>query len=159
MNNLINAVVNWVGNLPSFIKWLFLAGGAILLAIFIWYRGTLIWNGIGNWLFARQINAERLKVEKDLKDAAAQKLALEQTLKDFAAAKVELQEVKAEKDRLEKIFNDQSKTAAAKVAEFKKAVSDDPIHTPTDNVTLDDLCTRAKAAGSSAATITALCGQ
>jgi hypothetical protein len=78
-------------------------------------------------------------------------------MREFAAAKAELEMVKAEKDRLEKIFNDTSKTAAEKVAAFKAAVSDDPRHTPTDNVTIGDLCARARAANASAATVAALC--
>jgi hypothetical protein len=78
---------------------------------------------------------------------------------NLAVAKKDLEVEKAETDRLKKVFNDQAKTAAEKVAEFKKAVADDPVHTPTDNVTTEDLCARAKAIGSSAATIAALCGQ
>lgn len=129
------------------------------LVLFLWYKGAQTWNGIGNFLFHRQINAERQRVIKDLESAAEQKKVLEQTLRELAEAKKDLETVKAEKDRLEKIFNDQSKTAAEKVAEFKKAVADDPEHSPTDNITTEDLCARAKAIGSSAATIAALCGQ
>jgi cell division protein FtsN len=120
---------------------------------------TKAWNGIGNWLFSRQINAERAKVQKELDQAAEQKKVLEQTLLDYKQAKEELVTVKAEKDRLEQVFNDKSKTASDKVAQFKAAVADDPKHTPTDNITTNDLCERAKAIGSSPATIASLCGQ
>jgi ABC-type transport system involved in cytochrome bd biosynthesis fused ATPase/permease subunit len=156
LNHLINSVLN---KIPPPVK---VIGGlaiVVILVFFLWYKGTQIWGGIGNWLFHRQINAEREKVQKELESAAEQKKALELTMREFAAAKAELEMVKAEKDRLEKIFNDQSKTASEKVAEFKKAVADDPKHTPTDNVTIGDLCARARAANASAATVAALCGQ
>lgn len=144
--------------IPNLIKVVVGIGLVIFLGLFLWYKGTQVWNGFGNFFFHRQINSERLKVQKDLEDAAKQKVLLEQTLKEYKAAKDELVTVKAEKDRLEGIFNDLSKTAAQKVAEFKKAIADDPVHTPTDNITTDDLCQRAKAIGASPATITAMCG-
>jgi len=156
LNHLINSVLN---KIPSSVK---VIGGLAIVVIFVfflWYKGTQLWNGIGNWLFHRQINAERVKVQQELDQAAEQKKTLELTMREFAAAKAELEMVKAEKDRLEKIFNDQSRTAAEKVAIFKAAVADDPKVTPTDNITISDLCLRARAANASAATITALCGQ
>lgn len=156
MNNIINSILN---KIPPVVQAGIVVVLALSLAVFVWYKGAQVWNGIGNFLFHRQINAERAKVSAELEAAAGQKKVLEQTLRDLAEAKKDLESVKAEKDRLEKIFNDQSKTAAEKVAEFKKALADDPVHTPTDNITTEDLCTRAKAIGSSAATIAALCGQ
>lgn len=145
--------------IPNLIKIVIGIGLVIFLGLFLWYKGTQVWNGIGNYFFHKQINAERLKVQKDLADAAEQKKVLEQTLRDYKQAKDELVTIKAEKDRLEIIFNDQSKTAAQKVAEFKAAVSDDLVHTPTDNITTNDLCERAKAIGASPTTISAMCGQ
>lgn len=135
------------------------AGVLIIFVLFLWYRGTQIWNGIGNYFFHKQINAERVKVQKDLDDAAAQKQVLEQTLKELAEVKKDYADVKAEKDRLETFFNDQSKTAAEKVTAFKASLVDDPERTSTDNVTTESLCERARAIGSSPATIAALCGQ
>lgn len=132
--------------------------GAVLF-FFLWYKGTQLWNGIGNFFFHRQINAERVKVQKELDDAVEQKKQFELTLQELAVAKKDYADAKAEKDRLEGIFNDQSKSAAAKVAAFKAAVADDPVNTPTDNVTTEDLCARAKAIGASAATVAAVCGR
>lgn len=97
------------------------------------------------------------KVEAELESAAAQQKEIDKTLTEFAVAKKELEIAKAETDALKKVFNDHSKSAAEKVAEFKKAVADDPVRTPTDNVTSEDLCARAKAIGASAATIQSLC--
>lgn len=140
---------------------LYLAVGAVVLVVVLtlgwWFYGTRAWNGIGNWLFHRQINAERAKVQKDLDAAAETKKALEQTLFELAQSKKELVTVKAEKDRLEQVFNDKSKTASEKVAAFKAAVADDPISTPTDGVTVDALCQRARSTNASAATVAALC--
>lgn len=134
-----------------------LAVAALALVLILWLYGVKAWNHAGNWLFSRQINAERAKVQKELDDAAAQKKVLEQTLFEYAQSKKELAEVKAEKDRLEQVFNDKSKTASEKVAEFKKIAGSEPQHTATDGVTINDLCQRAKAANASAATIAALC--
>lgn len=140
---------------------LYLIAGAVVLVVILslgWFVGfSRVWNGIGNALFHRQINAERIKVQKELEDAAAQKKLLEQTLLDYKAAKEDLAAKKAETERLEKLFNDMSKTASQKVAEFKAIVAAEPTRTSTDGVTLDALCERAKAAGASAATIAALC--
>lgn len=144
MNYLLNTIM---AKIPVPIRWAIGIALAGILIFFLWYKGTQLWNGIGNYFFHRQINAERAKVQKDLDLAAEQKKELEKTLTELAVAKKELESVKAEKDRLENIFNDQSKTAAQKVAEFKKAVSDDPEHTPTDGITDEDLCRRAKALG------------
>jgi len=156
LNHLINSVLN---KIPSSVKVISGLAIVVILVFFLWYKGTQIWNGIGNWLFHRQINAEREKVQKELESAAEQKKALELTMREFAAAKAELEMVKAEKDKLVKVFNDQSKTASEKVAIFKAAVADDPRVTPTDGVTISDLCQRARTANASAATVTALCGQ
>lgn len=156
INSTINSVLN---KIPSPLRWFLVIGLAVAVGILLWYKGSQVWNGIGNALFRRQINTERSKVQKELDSATEQKKQLEQTLIELRLAKQELVTVKAEKDRLETIFNDQSKTAAQKVAAFKAAAADDPVHTPTDNITTKDLCARAKAIGSSAATIAAVCGQ
>lgn len=155
---MIQGIKAWINGLSTFTKLAVIVVVGILLVIVLWFYGARAWNGIGNWLFARRINAERQKVQKELDQAAEQKKILEQTLLDYKAAKEELVTVKAEKDRLEAIFNDKSKTASEKVAAFKTAVADDPVHTPTDNITVSDLCSRAKAIGASAATIAAVCG-
>lgn len=155
MNYLLNSTI---GKIPSPIRWAIGIALVGIIIFFLWYKGTQVWNGIGNYFFHRQINAERAKVQKELESAAEQKKELEKTLTELAVAKSELESVKAEKDRLEKVFNDTSKSASQKVAEFKKAVADDPIATPTDGITSEDLCARSKAIGASAATVAAVCG-
>lgn len=153
-------LMSTIQKIPTPIKWGLGVGIVVVFSLLMWFGVlTKAWNGLGNWLFSRQINAERVKVQKDLDKAAEQKKLLEQTLLEYKQAKEELVTVKAEKDRLEQVFNDKSKTATDKVAEFKAAAADNPVHTPTDNITSDDLCARAKAIGSSPATIAALCGQ
>ena len=146
-------------SIPNLIKWSIIAGIVIMLGIFVVFKGQQVWNGIGNKVFEWKIGKKQEDVNKDLANAAKQKDALEQSLKELRQAKEELTVAKAETDRLKGIFNDSSKTSAAKVEEFKKAVSDGPVRTPTDNITTNDLCERAKAIGASAATIAALCGQ
>lgn len=146
-------------SIPNIVKYPILLGLAIILILFIVFKGQQAWNGIGNKIFEWKIGKKQEEVNKDLADAARQKVLLEQSLKELQQAKEELVTAKAETDRLKGIFNDSSKTSSAKVAEFKKAVSDDPVHTPTDNITTNDLCERAKVIGASPATITALCGQ
>src|SRR6185295_3257681 len=93
-------------NIPSLIKLAVGIGLVIIISLFLWFKGTQVWNGLGNFFFQRQINAERGKVQKELADAAEQKKVLEKTLLDFKQAKEELVSVKAEKDRLENLFND-----------------------------------------------------
>jgi hypothetical protein len=153
-------IMSNISKIPTPIKWGLGIGIIFVLSLLMWFGVlTKAWNGIGNWLFSRQINAERAKVQKELDQAAEQKKVLEQTLLEYKQAKEELVTVKAEKDRLEQVFNDKSKTASDKVAEFKAAAADTPVHTPTDNITTADLCARAKAAGSSPGVVAALCGQ
>lgn len=130
----------------------------VLLSIGWWFYGAQVWNGIGNKVFEWKIGKKQEQVNKELADAAEQKKILEQTLFEYAQSKKELEAVKAEKDRLEQVFNDKSKTASEKVAEFKKIAGSEPEHTATDGVTLNELCERAKAAGASQSTINSLCG-
>jgi hypothetical protein len=146
-------------SIPNPIKWFVGVGLVVILAILLVFKGQQVWNGIGNKIFEWKIGKKQEEVNKDLADAARQKVLLEQSLKELKAAKEELTAAKAETDRLKGIFDDSSKNSAQKVAEFKKAVSDNPVHTPTDNVTTEDLCARAKAIGSSPGTIAAVCGQ
>lgn len=153
-NLLINVVINWIKTHP--IVW---AIPAIILAIFIWYKGTQIWNGIGNLVFAAKMSWQEKNLQKELDSVPAQKQALEETLRQLAVVKKDYEDAKAEKDRLEAIFNDSSKSAAAKVAEFKKSLASGPDVTPTDGITDADLCARARAIGASPATIAAVCGQ
>ena len=145
--------------IPNAIKIPVIAGLTILILLFVVFKGQSVWNHVGNKIFEWKIGKKQEEVNKDLADAARQKVLLEQSLKELQQAKEELAAAKAETDRLKGIFNDSSKTSAAKVAEFKKAVSDDPVHTATDNITTDDLCERAKVIGASPATIATLCGQ
>lgn len=146
-------------SIPAIIKWPIIVGIVVILGLFTVFKGQQVWNGIGNKIFEWKIGKKQEEVNKDLADAAKQKVVLEQSLKDLKQAKEELTAAKAETDRLKGIFNDSSKTSAAKVEEFRKAVADDPVHTPTDGITIDSLCERAKTSGSSPATIAALCGQ
>jgi biopolymer transport protein ExbB/TolQ len=157
--------VNYAIN--SFVKWFkanalitipLTVGMVLILGFFVWYKSAGILNAFGNTWFAAKMSWQGRQLQKELDNAAEQKKEIEQTLLDLAVAKKDLEVEKAETDRLKKVFNDQAKTAAEKVAEFKKAVADDPVHTPTDNVTTEDLCARAKAINASAATITAVCG-
>lgn len=96
-------------------------------------------------------------VQKELESAAAQQKEIDQTLLELALAKQEKEAAKAETDRLKQVFHDQSKTAAEKVAEFKQAMANNPVTTPTDGITSEDLCARSKALGASAAVTATLC--
>jgi F0F1-type ATP synthase membrane subunit b/b' len=144
---------------PSIVKWPIIVGLAIILTLFLIFRGQTMWNGIGNKIFEWKIGKKQTQVQKELDDAAKIKAELEQSYKDLKQAKEDRASAIEETDRLKGIFNDSSKTSADKVAEFKKAISDSPTHTPTDNITNNDLCERAKSIGASAETITALCQQ
>lgn len=149
---MINSLLNWLKAHP--VVWLV---AAALLAFLIWYKGTQLWNGVGNAIFATKMSWQEKNLQKDLESAAAQKKELETTLTELAVAKKDYEDAKAEKDRLEAIFNDSAKSAAEKVAEFKKSLSTDPDVTPTDGITDADLCARARAIGASATTIESLC--
>ena len=154
MNRLINDILN---SIPKPILYVVGAGIAVLLLIFVLYKGSVIWNGIGNAWFAAKMSWQGKKLQTELESAAETKKELEKTLGELSEAQRNYAEIKQEKDRLEKVFNDQSKTAAEKVAAFRSSVADDPQHTPTDSITNTDLCARAKAIGASAATIAAVC--
>ena len=145
--------------IPALIKMPVLIGLAILILLFVVFKGQNAWNHVGNKIFEWKIGRKQEEVNKDLTDAARQKVLLEQSLKELQQAKEELETAKSETDRLKGIFNDSSKTSSEKVSEFKKAVSDNPVRTPTDNITTNDLCERAKVIGASPGTIAALCGQ
>ncbi len=149
----------WFNSIPNFIKWPIIAGFVLILGFFVVFKGQQVWNGIGNKIFEWKIGKKQADVNKDLADAAKQKAVLEQSLRELKEAKEELTTAKAETDRLKGIFNDSSKSSAAKVAEFNKAIADDPVSTPTDGITINDLCQRAKDSSASPATIAALCGQ
>jgi hypothetical protein len=156
MNYAINSFGKWF-KANALITIPLTVGLVLILGFFIWYKGSQAWNDIGNYLFQRQINAERLKVQKELDNAAAQKKALEQTLQELAAAKQNYADIKAQKDELEKVFNDSSKTSAEKVAAFRASVKDDPKFTATDGITAESLCARAREIGASAATVATVC--
>lgn len=139
-----------------------IVGGVALVIILSlgWFVGfSRVWNGIGNALFHRQINAKQAEVQKELDNAAKQKQALEQTLLELKQAKEDLARAKADRELAEKLFYDQSKTSAEKVAEYKKALATAPIVTDTSGITGDDLCARATASNSSPAIIAALCAK
>lgn len=151
---MINSVIKWLKGNP-----IIAAGIVIILIAFIWWFQAKLWNGIGNTIFAAKMSWQGRSVQKDLESAAAQQKEIDKTLTDLAVAKKELEITKAESDRLKQVFNDQSKTAAEKVAEFKKAMATQPVITSTDGITSESLCERAKAVGASAATVAALCRQ
>lgn len=151
---MINSVIKWLQGNP-----IIAAGIVIILIAFIWWFQITLWNGIGNTIFAAKMTWQGRSVQKDLESAAAQQKEIDKTLTDLAVAKKELEITKAESDRLKQVFNDQSKTAAEKVAEFKKAMATQPVITSTDGITSESLCERAKAVGASAATVAALCRQ
>jgi hypothetical protein len=154
-NYLINSVLN---KIPVPVRWAIGAVLIVIVAAVLWYGASRVWNGIGNFFFAKQINAEKVRADKALADAAEKKRALEETLKELAAVKKDYADAKAEKDRLEGIFNDQSISAAKKVAAFKASLAGDPETTATDGVTNESLCRRARDMGASEPTINALCG-
>jgi hypothetical protein len=154
MNHLINSVLN---KIPAPIRWAIGIGLAITLAFFLWYQGTRIWNGIDNAIFAAKMSWQEKNLKQELDGAATRKQELEKTLTELAVVKKDYEDAKAEKDRLEAISNDSAKSAAQKVAEFKKLVAENPVSTPTDGITSESLCQRARAMGASEATIGALC--
>lgn len=149
---MINSLIKWLKSNP-----IIAAGIVIILIVFIWWFQITVWNGIGNTIFAAKMTWQGRSVQKDLESAAAQQKEIDKTLTELALAKQEKEAAKAETDRLKQVFNDQSKTAAEKVAEFKKAMATQPVVTPTDGITSESLCERAKAVGASAATIQSLC--
>lgn len=151
---MINSLIKWAKSNPIIV-----VGIVIILAIFIWWFQAKLWNGIGNAIFAAKMSWQERSVQKELESAAAQQREIDKTLIDLALAKQEKEAAKAETDRLKQVFYDQSKTAAEKVAEFKQAMADSPVATPTDGITSEDLCARSKALGASAAVTTTLCRQ
>jgi biopolymer transport protein ExbB/TolQ len=157
MNYAINSFVKWF-KANALITIPLSVGLVLILGFFVWYKSAGILNALGNTWFAAKMSWQGRELKKELDSAAEQKKEIDKTLLELAQSKQELTSIKAEKDRLEKVFNDQSKTAAEKVAEFRKAVADDPVRTPTDNITTEDLCQRARALGASDATVSALCG-
>lgn len=154
MNYLINSLIKWLKGNP-----VITIAIAIVLVIIIWRFQAKLLNGFGNAIFAAKMSWQERSVQKELESAAVQQKEIDKTLTNLAVAKRELEITKAESDRLKQVFNDQSKTAAEKVAEFKKAMAAEPVTSPTDGITSEDLCARAKAIGASGATIAALCGQ
>lgn len=151
---MINSILKWLKSNP-----LIAIGIVIILAILIWWFQAKLWNGIGNAIFAAKMSWQEKNLQKELDSVPAQKQALEETLRELAVVKKDYEDAKAEKDRLEAIFNDSAKSAAEKVAEFKKSLASGPDVTPTDGITDADLCARARAVGASPATIAAVCGQ
>lgn len=151
-------ITSTLNRIPALIKWAVGIGLAIILLIAFFQFGGSFANGIGNWLFRRQINAKQAEVQKQLDDAAKQKQALEQTLLELKQTKEAYAAAKAEADAARQIFYDQSKTSSAKVAEFKEILADTPTHTDPTGVTTDDLCARAKASSASEYVTKALCG-
>jgi hypothetical protein len=158
VNYAINSFISWYKS-NALITVPLSIGLVLILGFFVWYKSAQIFNGIGNMWFAIKMSAQGRQLQRELESADVQKKEIEKTLVELALSKKDLDAAKAETDQLKKVFNDQSKTAAEKVAEFQNAVADEPVHTPTDNVTTEGLCARAKAIGASAATTAALCGQ
>lgn len=149
-----------LSNIPTPIKWVVGVGLIVALGLMIWFGVlTKAWNGIGNFFFHRQANELSQEVKDQLAKAAEQKKALEQTLLELAKSKEDLAKATKAREEAEKIFNDSSKTAKEKVAAFEAAMSASPTPTDPRNVSTEDLCARAKAAGTDPAIIAALCGQ
>jgi hypothetical protein len=147
-------------NTSSPVKWIVGAGLVIALGLMIWFGVlTKAWNGLGNLLFHHQANEMSQDVKDQLAKAAEQKKVLDQTLLDLAKSKEDLAKATKAREDAEKIFDDKSKTATQKLAAYEAAMSAAPIHTDASNVSTEDLCARAKANGSSQATIDALCAR
>lgn len=150
--------MSMLSNIPNPVKWIVGAGLVIALGLMIWFGVlTKAWNGIGNFLFHRQANEMSQDVKDQLAKAAEQKKLLEQTMLELAKSKEDLATATKAREEAEKIFNDKSKTAGQKLAAFEAAKSAAPIHTDPSNVSIDDLCARAKAIGGSQDLIDALC--
>jgi chromosome segregation ATPase len=151
------ALTDTLNRIPTLIKWAVGIGLAIILLVAFFQFGGSLSNRIGNWIFSRQINAKQAEVQKQLDEAAEQKKALEQTLLDLKEAKEDLAEATKQRELAERIFSDQSKNSAEKVAEYKKALAATPTRTDTTNITVSDLCKRAMEANSRPELIAALC--
>lgn len=153
MNYVINSILKWIKVNPIIV-----IGIVIILAIFIWYFQTKLWNGVGNLVFAAKMTWQEKNLQKELDSAAAQQKEIDQTLLELAKSKEALAAAKREREIAEKIFDDKSKTAKEKVAAYEAALQGAPVHTDSSGVTVNDLCARAKAIGASAATVASLCG-
>jgi predicted Holliday junction resolvase-like endonuclease len=141
------------------IKWIIATALALILILFIWLYVTKGINGISNFFFWRKANAEQKVINEKLAKAEKQQKVVDQTLLRLAESEKKLAEASKAREESERIFNDSTKTSREKVEAFKEALSAAPIHTDPNSVSDDDLCTRAKAAGSNPAALAALCGQ
>lgn len=152
MNYLLNSVLKWLKSNP-----IITIAIVIVLAIFIWYFQTKLWNGVGNLVFAAKMSWQGRSVQKVLESAAAQQKEIDNTLLELAKSKEALAAAQREREIAEKIFDDKNSTAKEKVAAYEAAMQGAPVHTDPTGVTVSDLCTRAKAIGASAATVASLC--
>lgn len=140
-------------------KSLYIIGTAIacILMLVLWLGVTKGLNGISDFFFWRAAHAKQVAVDQKLEKADKQQAVVDQTLLRLAESEKKLAEATKAREESERIFNDASKTSKEKVAAFKDALDAAPIHTDPNSVTDDDLCARAKAAGSSDAVLAALC--
>jgi len=130
---------------------------AVILLVILWLGVTKGFNGISNFFFWRKANAEQKVINDKLEKAAQQQAVIDQTLLRLAESEKKLAEATKASLEAERIFNDATKTSKEKVAAFKDALDAAPLHTDPNAVTDDELCSRAKSAGSSPAVIAALC--
>ena len=130
----------------------------LILVFLIWYKSTQIFNGIGNMWFATKMSWQDKNLQKELETANVQKKEIEQTLIEFAKSKEALAAAQREREIREEIFNDATKTAKEKLQIYEQVMSAAPIFTDPANISTADLCARARALGSSQATLDALCG-
>lgn len=140
---------------------IYIVGTAIvvIVLVFAWVGLTKGWNGISNFVFWKQANAKQKEVDQKLQKADDQQKLIDQTLLQLAESEKKLAEATKARVEAERIFNDSTKSSQEKVKAFKESLVTNPIVTDPGTVTDDDLCARAKAAGSSAAVIAALCTQ
>ncbi len=141
--------------IPAPIKW-----GIIFVVILLgWLYLTKGINGISNFVFWRKANREQAAIQEKLNKAEKQQEVIDQTLKDLAVANSKLEEAKKVTDKAVEVFDDTDKTSKQKVAEFEAIMSTAPVRTDPTGVTDDQLCARAKAAGSNPDLIAALCSK
>lgn len=157
MNHLINKGIGWYKS-NALITIPATVGLVLILGFFIWYQGSHVWNGVGNMWFAAKMSWQQKNLQKELESVPAQKKALEETFIELAKSKEALAAATREREIREEIFNDKTKTAKEKLQIYESVMSAAPVHTDPSGVTTNDLCTRAKALGSSQPTIDALCG-
>jgi biopolymer transport protein ExbB/TolQ len=158
MNYAINSFGKWF-KANALITIPLSVGLVLILGFFVWYKSVGILNALGNAWFAAKMSWQGRQLQKELDSADVQKKEIEQTLIEFAKSKEALAAATKEREIREEIFNDKTKNAKEKVQAYEAAISAAPVRTDPTGVTVDDLCQRARAIGSSQATIDALCAR